>query len=103
MAEAEVGGLDDDDDGSSGLDEEKLRAEGDRAEREGLTNFANLNLFLLWYQMGGSEHGLSLSELAKAPASMIKDFLYLLGRLSKKKKKLRKEKERIDKARGRDD
>lgn len=100
MAEAEVGGLDGDDDENNGLDDRKLEEEGARAEREGLTDFANLNLFLLWYQMGGSEHGLSLSELAKAPGSMVKDFLFLLGRLSKKKKIIRKQKDRMDKKRG---
>lgn len=99
MAEAEVGGLDDDDEDGIRLDEETLN----QSEREGLTDFANLDIFLLWYQMGGSEHGLSISEISTMSASMVKDFLYLLGKLSKKKKKLRKEKERMEKIRGKDD
>lgn len=99
MAEAEVGGLDDDEEDGLSLDEEVLN----KSDREGLTDFANLDIFLLWYQMGGSEHGLSISEISTMSASMVKDFLYLLGKLSKKKKKLRKEKERMDKIRGKDD
>ena len=100
MAEAEVGGLDDDDDDGLSLDEEVLN----QSDREGLTDFSNLDIFLLWYQMGGSEHGLSISEISTMSASMVKDFLYLLGKLGKKKKKLRKEKERMEKKRGdRDD
>lgn len=99
MAEAEVGGLDDDEEDGLSLDEDVLN----KSDREGLTDFANLDIFLLWYQMGGSEHGLSISEISTMSASMVKDFLYLLGKLSKKKKKLRKEKERMDKIRGKDD
>jgi len=96
MAEAEVGGLDDDDEDGLSLDEDVLN----QSDREGLTDFSNLDIFLLWYQMGGSEHGLSISEISTMSASMVKDFLYLLGKLSKKKKKFRKQKERMDKIRG---
>lgn len=99
MAKAEVGGLDDDDDTELVLDENELK----KADREGLTDFSNLDYFLLWYQLGGSERGLSPMEIAEMPAGMIKDFLFLLGRLSKKKKTLRKAKDRKKKLQGDDD
>lgn len=103
MAEAEVGGLDDDEDSDGGLDEEKLKDEGAKADREGLTDFANLDLFIAMLELGTFEHGLSYTELTQMPASRYKDLRFLLGRYSKKKKKARKEKERMNKTSGKSD
>jgi hypothetical protein len=52
-----------------------------RVERSGLVEEANLYLFLLWYTTGGMMRGFSLQDLMNAPASLVQDFLYCLGRL----------------------
>jgi len=52
------------------------------ADAAGLCDDANLDLFLVWYQFGGLEKGLSLTEIATMPATQLKDFQYILSRLS---------------------
>lgn len=53
----------------------------ERIEKEGLIHDANLNLFLTWYLFGGTERGISLSELMTLPADVIADFTYIFRRL----------------------
>lgn len=51
--------------------------------REGLCNEGHLDLFLLWYQLGGIQTAPTPLELRDWPATMVKDWIYLLGRLGK--------------------
>jgi len=88
MAEAEVS--DDEDDDFEEITEEDLA----RVEREGLIDDSHFDLFVIWWQFGGSQRGLSPMEIVEMPAAMVKDFLYLMGQLNKKKKRLRKEKDK---------
>jgi len=52
-------------------------------EREGLCDEAHFDLFLLWYQMGGVQNPPTPFELRDWPATMVKDWIYLLNRLGK--------------------
>lgn len=49
---------------------------------QGLVNPNSFDLFLTWYAFGGTERGISLTELIALPADIIKDFQYILGQLS---------------------
>ena len=55
--------------------------------KEGLCDEANLEIFTLWYAWGGMQRGLSPTEIAEMPMTMIKDFNYLLQRMRKLRKK----------------
>jgi hypothetical protein len=71
------------------LTQEDLKA----AERERLQDPAHLDLFLDWYQLGGLEKGIGLSELATMPAALRADLLYLLrelGRMRRQRKARKK-------------
>lgn len=59
------------------------REDAEAADRTGLIDEENLTLFLDWYQLGGMEHGISISELAEMPATRRHDLLWLLGELGK--------------------
>ncbi len=52
-------------------------------ERETLHDEGHLDLFLLWYQMGGFQNPPTPLELREWPATMVLDWIYLLERLGK--------------------
>ena len=52
-----------------------------RAEREGLQDPASLSIFLTWYQLGGPQHGITLTEAITMPAELRNDIFYLLREL----------------------
>ena len=88
IAESEVG--DDDDDEFQEITEEDLA----QVERDGLIDDENFDVFIMWLQFGGEQRGLSPMEIIAMPASMVKDFIYLMSQLNKKKKRFRKTKEK---------
>ena len=62
------------------------------ADRAGLVEDENLELFVLWHAWGGMERGVSLTEIADlanrpGSAALVKDFTYLVGRMSKLRKR----------------
>lgn len=62
------------------------------ADRSGLVDEENLELFVLWHAWGGMERGVSLTEIADlagrpGSAALVKDFTYLSGRLGKLRKR----------------
>lgn len=80
--------LDDGDDDAEAITPDALAA----ADRAGLINEDNLELFVLWHAWGGMERGVSLTEIADlanrpGSAALVKDFTYLAGRLSKLRKR----------------
>ena len=52
-----------------------------RAEREGLQDPASLSIFLTWYQLGGPQHGITLTEAVTMSAELRNDIFYLLREL----------------------
>lgn len=69
--------------GSDLITAEELAA----AERERLIDPAHMDLFLIWYQFGGTERGLSPLEIAAMPAAMIADWQTLIGMLANARRK----------------
>ena len=61
-----------------------------RAERNGLIEPANLDLFVTWWQFGSAP--MSLTEIASMPAVLRHDVLYLLGELGRLRASRRKAK-----------
>lgn len=66
-----------------GPPERLTKADMQRAEREGLIDPAHLDIFVTWWQLGGMERGVSLTELVNMPAALRADVLYLLGEMGK--------------------
>lgn len=84
-----------------GAPERISKADLQRAEREGLIDPAHLDLFVTWWQLGGMERGMSLTEIAQMPASLRTDVLYLLGELGKLRRSRRRAGEKKKEAAGR--
>ena len=64
----------------------------DAAERERLIDPAHMDLFLIWYQFGGTERGLSPLEIAAMPAAMIADWQTLIAMLANARRKAKAKK-----------
>lgn len=63
------------------------RADLEKAELEGLQDPASLTIFLTWYQLGGVQRGISLTEAAEMPATLRNDIFYLLREMNRMRKR----------------
>lgn len=64
------------------IDEEAMK----KVEKEGLCNEASLDIFVQWYSFGGSEHGLTLTEILSMPTWLRRDFAYILGVMGRRRR-----------------
>lgn len=57
------------------------------AERKGLLDEANLEIFLTWWSFGGSQHGITPMQAAEMPTAMRQDFSYILEEISRERER----------------
>lgn len=71
---------------------QRLTREEVQRSSQPLIDPASLDIFVTWWQFGGMEHGLSVSEVAAMPAALRHDLLLLLGEMGKIRRSRRKAK-----------
>lgn len=70
------------------------RDEIEKAGQAGLIDPANLEIFLVWYVMGGDRHRtITIQDAIAMPAAMRHDFGYIFGELAKLRRRRRKRKD----------
>lgn len=57
------------------------------AERKGLLDEANLEIFMVWWSFGGAQQGISPMQAAEMPAAMRQDFAYILEEIRKERRR----------------
>jgi hypothetical protein len=66
-----------------------------KADKKGLLDEANLEIFLTWWAFGGAQHGLTPMQAAEMPAAMRQDFSVILEQITLARKRT----ERLEKKR----
>jgi hypothetical protein len=57
------------------------------AERKGLLDEANLEIFMTWWSFGGAQQGISPMQAAEMPAAMRQDFAYILEEIRRERRR----------------
>ena len=57
------------------------------AERKGLLDEANLEIFITWWSFGGAQQGISPMQAAEMPAAMRQDFGYILEEIRRERRR----------------
>jgi len=60
------------------------------ADKKGLIDEANLEIFLTWWSFGGAQHGLTPMQAAEMPAAMRTDFSFILETISLERRRQEK-------------
>lgn len=63
------------------------RKELAEAERKGLLDEANLEIFMTWWSFGGAQQGISPMQAAEMPAAMRQDFAYILEEIRRERRR----------------
>jgi hypothetical protein len=69
-----------------------LRAKAKEEEGDGLCNPVSLEIFSIWYSMGGSQRGLSPVEVIEMPAWLREDFSLIMKYLGDERDRVKKAK-----------
>jgi hypothetical protein len=57
------------------------------AEKKGLLDEANLEIFMTWWSFGGPQQGISPMQAAQMPAAMRQDFAYILEEVRRERRR----------------